>query len=896
MVSKVMNRILVVALLIAIASTGLTAQQRFGVNAGQGVQIDYTNPRVFEIADIKFTGLKTLDERALVSYTGIKVGDRIPIPGREISEAIRKLWDQGVIADVSFWLTRVEGDQAYLEVKLQERPRILSYAFEGINNNQRNELGEQLGVEGRVASAPVIKNSELLIKKFFVGKGYLNATVKTVQNRDTVVSDGVRLNFIVDKKTKVKINRISFEGNDSFSRQRLKKTLKNTHEKPRFWLVNRLVDQLFKTKPSKVVDYVDSSYTVSGQEFRDFISNNVKLNFLQGSKFIQNDFDDDTRNLVDFYNSKGYRDAEVIDTDVRDVNGDFIDVDIKIEEGKRYYIRDISWIGNYKYSDDTLATVLGIEKGDVYNQQRIIERTEYDGKTGDDLSSLYMDDGYLFFNLDVVEVRVEDDSVDLEMRIREGEQATIKRIILKGNDRTSDHVVLREIRTLPGQKFSRKALIRTTRELAQLGFFDPEQINPNPIPNLADGTVDIEFDLVEKSSDQIQLSGGFGGPFGFVGTVGLSLNNFSVRNIGDWSKWRPYPSGDGQRLSLQIQSNGRRFRSTSLVFSEPWLGGRKPNNFSVSLSTTANRNITFGTDQVNGFLKANGITVGLGRRLRWPDDYFQISNSLSFQAYSVFNFGNILGFSTGNSNSVTFNTSISRSNIDNPTFPKFGSTFSLNINATPPWSLFNDSKFDPEQRELNGDPALTQQERYKWVEYHKWLMDASFFLPLPGKFVINARVHLGFIGTYSDKTDSGPFERFFLGGNGLNGQNNFVIGQDIIALRGYDDNSIVPVDQVTGFRGGLIFDKFVVELRYPISTAPTSTIFLLGFMEAGNAWNNYEEFTLRRQFRSAGVGARVFLPAFGQLGIDWAYGFDSDPTLNIQSGSQVHFTIGQQIR
>lgn len=867
----------------------MTAQQRFGVNAGQGVQIDYTNPKVFVIADIKFTGLVTLDERALIGYAGIQVGDRIAIPGTEISEAIKKLWEQGLIADVSFWLTRVEGDQAYIEVKLVERPRILGHSFEGLNGSQKNELSEKLAIEGRQASAPVIKNSELAIKRYFIEKGFLNTTVKTVQIRDTVVSDGVRLRFEVDKNAKVKIDKISFEGNESFPKKRLKRTLKNTHEKPRFWLVQRLVEEVVKTKPKSLVNYFGSSYPVSDEDFKTFINNNVKLNVLQGSKYIQKDFEVDKGTLIDFYNNNGYRDAVVVESNVTSVDKEFVNVDIEVSEGNQYYVRDIEWVGNYKYSDDTLASILAINKGDIYSPQRIVERTEFDGQSGDDLSSLYMDDGYLFFNLDVVEIRVEDDSVDLEMRIREGEQATIKRIILKGNDRTSDHVVLREIRTLPGQKFSRKELIRTTRELSQLGFFDPEQINPRPIPNLADGTVDIVYELVEKSTDQIQLSGGFGGPFGFVGTVGLTLNNFSVKNIGNFEKWRPYPSGDGQRLSLQVQSNGSRFRSTSIVFSEPWLGGKKPNNFSVSYSHTVNRNILFGTDQVQGKLEANSFTIGLGRKLRWPDDYFTIANSVSWNAYDVENFGNSLGFNSGLSNSFTFNTTISRSNIDSPTFPSFGSQFTLNVNLTPPWSLLLD-RFDKPADEI------TDEERYEFVEYHKWMMDASFFLPLPAKMVVNARVHLGFIGNYNSITDSGPFERFFLGGTGLNGGNNFVIGQEIVGLRGYDDNSIVPVDPSTGFRGGLIYNKMVMELRYPISTAPTSTIYLLGFMEAGNTWNSYDEYASRELFRSAGFGARVFLPAFGQLGIDWAYGFDSNRIYGITPGSQIHFTIGQQIR
>ncbi|KYG83832.1 BamA/OMP85 family outer membrane protein [Roseivirga echinicomitans] len=882
-------------LLLVISICGLTqvkGQVRYGVNTAEGVQIDYTNPRVFEIAEVLYSGLSSIEERALTGLVGIKVGDKISIPGNEISDAIKKLWKQGIIADVQIWLTKIEGDRAFLEIRITERPRITKFEIEGVNSSQKSDLKEQIGVIGKVASAPLIKNSETLIKKYYVAKGYLNANVKTLQETDSVGTKGAQLTFIVDKMSKVRINKIEFEGNDSFSDQRLKKPLKKTNEKPRFWLVARLFDQIFKTTPNTVSNYVDSTYTVSESRFKSFINDNVKLNFLQSSKFIQAEFEADKDGLIAFYNTKGYRDAAIVSSSVTKLDEDYINLNIKVDEGSKYYIRDIDWTGNYKYTSSQLSGLLGIKKGDVYNRERIESRTSFDGQSGDDINSLYMDDGYLFFRLEVVEVRADNDSIDLEMRMYEGEQATIKRIILKGNDRTSDHVVLREIRTLPGQKFSRRDLIRTTRELAQLGYFDPEQINPKPIPNNGDGTVDIEFSLVEKSSDQIQLSGGFGGPFGFVGTVGLQLNNFSIKNIRDWSKWRPYPSGDGQRLSVQVQSNGRRFQNYNMTFSEPWLGGKKPNSFSVSFNRTVNRTFTdyYNPSDVNGFLKASGFTIGLGRKLRWPDDYFGISNSISYQFYDVFNFGNTLGFSTGQANSITFNTAISRSNIDSPQFPTHGSQFNLNINLTPPYSLFLDRFND------GGSSDLTTRERYQFIEYNKTLMDASYFIPFTKKFVLNARAHLGFIGSYGNKTDTGPFERFFLGGNGLNGANNFIIGQDIIALRGYEDNSIVPVDPETGFRGGLIFNKFVAELRYAVSLAPTSTIYVLAFGEAGNAWNNYSEYSPRNLFRSAGVGARVFLPAFGLLGLDWAYGFDSDRELGIDGGSQIHFTIGQQIR
>ena len=883
-----MRKLLVAVVFLILCVVGY-AQERYGVNTGQGVQLDYSNPKVFEIADIRFTGLTGLDEKALISFAGIKVGDQIPIPGQQISDAIKKLWNQGIIADVQFWLTKTEGNRAFIEVKITERPRIQDFEIEGANSSQESEIKDQIGIVGKVASAPLIKNSEIVIRKYFIEKGFLNTTVVTTQERDSILNDRIRLKFNVDKKSKVRINKIHFEGNDSFDNNRLERTLKNTKEKPRFWLISKLFDEVFKTNPNAVRNYVDSSYSVSKKEFKEFLNDNVKLNFLNGSKFIRSQFEEDKTSLIDFYNSKGFRDAEVISDEVVKINEDFIDVRIKVDEGNKYYIRNIDWIGNFKYNDEFLSEKLGIKKGDVYDRQKIDERTQFAGPGGDDINSLYSDDGYLFFRLDVVEVRAENDSVDLEMRMFEGDQATIKRIILKGNNRTSDHVVLREIRTLPGQKYSRRELIRTIQELGQLGYFDPEQINPQPIPNIADGTVDIVFDLVEKSSDQIQLSGGFGGPFGFVGTVGLSLNNFSVRNINDWDKWRPYPSGDGQKLSLQLQSNGRRFRSYNLIFSEPWLGGRKPNNLTVSLNRTSNRTINPINNDLLGFLKATGFTIGLGRRLRWPDDYFQIQNTISYQFYDVFNFGNTLGFSTGKSNSLTFNTTISRSNIDNPTFPKYGSQFTLSINATPPWSVLNPGRFEGN---------ITEAERYRFVEYHKWMFDMSLFIPLNSKFVINARAHMGFIGTYSSRTDSGPFERFFLGGNGLNGGNNFIIGQDIIALRGYDDNIIDPVDPNTGFRGGVVYNKFVAELRYPVSLKPSSTIYLLAFGEAGNTWIDFSQYTPRKLFRSAGFGARIFLPAFGLLGVDWAYGFDSDNSLSpiVTAGPQIHFTIGQQIR
>jgi outer membrane protein insertion porin family len=496
-----------------------------------------------------------------------------------------------------------------------------------------------------------------------------------------------------------------------------------------------------------------------------------------------------------------------------------------------------------------------------------------------------MDNGYLFFSVNPVEVRIEQDSIDLEMRIYEGAQAKISKVLISGNDRTSDHVILRELRTLPGDYFSRAELIRTQRELSQLGYFDPEQVNPVPMPNPADETVDIQWNLVERPSDQVELSGGWGGAFGFVGTLGLVFNNFSIRNIPHFDKWRPLPVGDGQRLSIRMQANGRRFQSYTFSFSEPWLGGRKPNNFGMNYSYSVQRTINQRTNEVFGSLKVQGVTLSLGRRVKWPDDYFTLSNSISYLNYDLFNYGQTLGFDTGVSNNINFNTTLARNSIDNPMFPRSGSSISLSLALTPPYSLWNDLDFD------TAEPA----ERYRWVEYHKWMFDAKFFTKLVGNLVLSTRAHMGFIGSYNNKSEVGPFERFFVGGDGLTGQ-NFLLGNDIIGLRGYENNSIVPPADDNGIQGGTVYNKFVFELRYPLSLNPSATIYVTSFLEAGNNWSETNNFNPYDLYRSAGFGARIFMPAFGLLGVDWGYGFDVPPGGIGISGPQFHFSIGQQLR
>ena len=801
-----------------------------------------------------------------------------------------------------------------LRIELTERPRLSKITYKGINKTQEGELDDDIKlIKGRVLTDAILKNTELTVKKHFVEKGFLNTQVKVTRIKDTLAFNSVKLLVDVDKKSKVKINKIYFEGNQNFSEAKLKKKLKSTKEHPRLSIFKTLFGELFSLNKTKIKDLADSSVAVSSSELKGFLNDNFKLNFFNGSKFIKSDYEDDKKGLIEFYNSKGYRNAKIVTDSVYAHDGKTIDIRFKVDEGRKYYFRDIIWSGNYVYEDDALRRILGIAKGDVYDLELVNKRLNYN-PTGADVSSAYLDHGYLFFTVNPVEVRIEDDSIDVEMRIHEGTQATINKVIVKGNDRTNDHVILREIRTLPGQKFSREQLIRTNREIAQLGYFDPEQIGMQPIPNPADGTVDIEYSVVERPSDQIELSGGWGGFYGFVGTLGLVFNNFSIKNITDRSKWHPLPVGDGQKLALRVQANGRAFQNYSFTFTEPWLGGKKPNAFTVNLTRSIQRIRTFETDEngqpirdvngqlvfprslndFNGSLKLSGITVSLGRRLRWPDDFFFISNSINYYVYSLDNFGTSLGFSTGVSNNLTFNTTISRNSAGpSAMYPTTGSSLSLSMSLTPPYSLFNDIDYE------TADNAT----RYNLVEFHKWLFDAKFYTQIIGNLVLESRAHLGFIGSYTQKAGIGPFERFVMGGSGLGGQ-NFLIGNDIIGLRGYEDNTVTPPNYDSGsgnlgvdqIRGGVVYNKFVFELRYPVSLNPSATIYVLGFGEAGNNWADYKDFNINNLYKSAGLGARIFMPAFGLIGIDWAYGFDTLPGTSTKSGAQFHFTIGQQLR
>lgn len=822
-------------LVLLLLTAGAASSQVLNTPA-QNSPIDYAQPKQYRIGGISVSGAKFLEPVALVSVIGLKEGDEITVPGEDISRAIQKLWQQGILGDVEV-LARTEGDLIFLTFELKERPRLADYRFSGINKTQADALREKVPLQrGRIVTDAVLNSTRNVIRDYYLEKSYLNAKINITQRPDSTLPNSVMLNIHVDKGDKVKIADIEFVGNEAFPDKKLRKQLKKTKEKK--W-------------------------------YKIFTS----------SKYNETQYETDKQSLIDFYNSEGYRDATIVSDSVYRISDDRLGIRIVLDEGKRYYFRNITWEGNYLYEDEYLARVLGIEKGDVYNQQELEKRITYNPTGGIDVSALYQNDGYLFSNIEPVEVRVEGDSIDLEMRVTEGPQATINKITITGNDKTSDHVILREIRTLPGQKYSRDDLIRTRNELAALGYFDPETIGLNPIPNQAEGTVDINYSVVERPNDQISLSGGWGGILGPVGTVGLTLNNFSTRKALDLDEWRPVPTGDGQRLALNIQANGRLYQSYSLSFTEPWLGGRKPNSLTVSLFKTIRRFSLREDDENAASLNVDGASVSLGRRLNWPDNFFYMNHSLSYNRYNVNEYPIAPGYEDGISNSISFTNTLGRSSVDNPTFPRRGSSFTLSLNLTPPYSLLSDRK-----------------DKFEYIEFNKWMFDASYFINLAGNLVLNTRAHFGFLGTYSNESSVGPFERFKLGGTGLGG-GNFFVGTEYIGLRGYEEGDVVnSTETYLGQAGGIAYNKFVLEARQLISPNPAAMIYGLAFLEAGNNFGSLDQYNPFKLYRSAGVGARIFMSAFGLLGFDYAWRLDTLPGGLDDKRGMFHFVIGQQIR
>ncbi|MFM7016935.1 MAG: outer membrane protein assembly factor BamA [Bacteroidota bacterium] len=801
--------------------------------------IDYANPKEYELGGVTVSGVQFLDESVLITLTGLTVGEKYKIPGDKLSTSIENLWKQGLLSDIKIYVTKIIDGKIFLEFRIKELPRLSKFTFQGANKSEADKLREKLSlVKGKIINENLIQTTRNITKDYFVEKGYLFTDVSVKTEKDTTASANSQLMIItISGKKKVKINKVHFEGITAFSEKSLKRKMKGTKEKA-FYKI-----------------FTNSKYTEEGLE-------------------------KDKEKILAKYTAIGYRDAHFESDSIAKFNDKSIDVYLKINEGAKYYIRDIHWIGNTKYSTAALQEILNIKKGDIYNQQRI-EEGLYLSQSGRDISSLYMDDGYLFFSITPVEVKIDGDSIDLEMRIYEGKQAVISNITISGNTKTNDKVILREIRTMPGQLFNRSDIIRTQRQLAQLGYFDQEKLNVNPKPNPATGTVDVEYIVEERPSDQLELSGGWGGGAGVVGTLGVSFNNFSIKNVPKRSTWTPLPSGDGQKLSIRFQSNGRYFQSYNMSFTEPWLGGKKPNSLTISAFRSVQSDGLKLSDPNRSDLTISGGAVGLGRRLKWPDDYFTLYHELSFQNYALNQWTGTFLYTDGSSNNLSFSQTIARNSVDGFVWIRSGSQLNFTVQLTPPFSLFDD-KIDYK----NAKPT----EKYKWLEYHKWKFSAANYKSV-GKFVLYSKAQFGFLGFYNKAIGQSPFERFYVGGDGLSGYS--LDGREIIALRGYDNNSITP--KINGSNiGGTAYDKFTVEMRFPISLNPSATIYTLGFIEGGNNYlgmKNFNPFSLKR---SAGVGVRIFLPMFGLLGLDWGYGFDDIDGAKVYSGSNFHFTIGQQ--
>jgi outer membrane protein insertion porin family len=786
--------------------------------------IKYNNPADYEIGGVEVIGNNYSDATALKSIAGLNVGDKIRIPGPGISNAIKALWKLKLFTDVKIYATKTVGEIIFLELLVQERPRLSTYAYKGAKKSRHSDLNDAVNrylTKGGIVTESIKKNAIEAIKGFYKGKGFLDAEVNVREFIDSARINSVRLEFHVDRKDKVKIKDITISGNHNVKAKKLIKQFKETK---------------------------------------------VKRKLFASSKLVQTDYEADKDLMIAYYNTLGFRDARVIKDSIwRNEDGELM-IHLDIHEGNRYYFRNMTWKGNSIYDDATLSRVLGIIKGDIYNEELLQTRLQFD-QAGRDISTLYMDNGYLFFNITPIEVAVVGDSIDLEFRISEGPQATIDKVVIKGNDRTHEHVIRRELRTRPGQKFSRSDIIRSQREIINLGYFNPEALDINTPVNPQRGTVDIEYTVEEKPSDQLELSAGWGGfQARVIGTLGVTFNNFSLRNIFNKSAWHPLPQGDGQRLSLRAQTNGNFYQSYNASFTEPWLGGKKPNALTVAGSYTK---LTNGRNKESPTFNSLSIlrgAVSLGTRLKWPDDNFISSTTISISEINLNNRATIRlpegGFlDNGSFKNLSINQTIARSSISDPLFPRSGSKIQLSLQVTPPYSLFSNKDYS----------TLPAEERFKWLEYHKWKIDAEWYSTIVGNLVAKVAGKIGILGAYNKEIGTSPFERFELGGDGLSNQSFAFTGNEIISLRGYEVEDINGANRA----GTPAYTKFTFELRYPLTTNPNSTIYALLFAQAGNAYETVRDFNPFDLRRSIGGGVRVFLPMFGTLGFDYGFGFDN---------------------
>lgn len=839
----------------------------------QNEMVDYTNAKEYEIAAIRVEGTKFLDRQVLVSISGLRVGQTIAIPSDVTAKAIKKLWEQRLFTDVSLVLERTMGKSAFLLIKVKELPRMSRYTMEGASKSQIEEIRKKITLRaGSIFTESNRMNTISKIKDYYIDKGFYNAQINITEEEDPVSPNSIIVHIDIDKGKKVKINQIVLDGNKNIKGTKLKAQMKDTKTKVKFELAELL--NYVKHKNHKH-GFFGTIANVNYQSFVDYADGYVNLNIFKLSKYDATKYKADKEKLLAYYREQGYRDAKIINDVVEfDENGE-ANISITLKEGNLYYFRNIAWTGNTIYSDTLLNKVVNIAKGEVYKQS-LLDQKLFMNPKGGDVSSLYMDDGYLFFNVTPVEQRIENDSVDLLFKIYEGPQATINEVKIVGNTKTNEKVIRREIRIMPGNKFSRSDLIRSQRELASLGYFDPEQLEVIPKPNPENGTVDIEFRVVEKPSDQLELSAGWGGSgTGIVGTLGVQFTNFSLRNIFRPKYWSPLPSGDGQNFTLRVQSNGKAQQSYNFSFTEPWLGGKKPIAFTTSFYFMQYNSLSGGTytGDIVGSLKTISATVALGSRLKFPDNYFALRTSLNLQHYILDNFnqlGSSFVFTDGNATNLSLGVTLSRNSLDNPLYPKRGSSFALSAKATLPYSqLF------PKRKAVDfTNPELSGSEKYKWIEYHKYTFKADWYTSIVGNLVLKASAKLGFMGDYNKDIGITPFERFEVGGDAF--QQASYLGKELYGLRGYETLNNGKIDAFP------IFNKFTMELRYPISLNPSATVYVLGFVEGGNVYenfNNYKPYDLKKSF---GAGLRLYLPMFGLLGFDYGIGFDNG---NTQDGS-----------
>lgn len=879
------NRIsfIIVTIIYLLAGTLVGRAQEINTDENSKPVILYSGtPKKYEIADIQVQGVKNYEDFVLIGLSGLSIGQTISLPGDEITNAIKRYWRHGLFSNVQITAEKIEDGKVWLKINLTQRPRISDIRYNGVKKSERTDLEARLGlVKGSQITPNLVDRAKTYIKRYFDEKGFKNAEILITQKDDASNDNQVIVDIDIDKKEKVKVNSITITGNEAITDNKLKRVMKKTNEKGK--LLN-----IFRTK-----------------------------------KFINEKYEEDKQLIIDKYNELGYRDAVIVKDSVVPHDNKTVDVYLDIEEGDKYYLRNVTWVGNTLYPSEQLDYLLRMKKGDVYNQKLLTERTTSDE---DAIGNLYYNNGYLFYNLDPVEVNIDGDSIDLEMRIYEGRQATINKITINGNDRLYENVVRRELRTRPGQLFSRDDLMRSMREIQQMGHFDAENITPDIQPDPMNGTVDIAYNLVSKANDQVEFSAGWG-QTGVIGKLSLKFTNFSVANLlHPGENYRGIlPQGDGQTLTISGQTNARYYQSYSVSFFDPWFGGKRPNSFSVSAYYSRQTDISsryynnsyydnyynsmysgyggYGSYNYGNYnnyennldpdksIQMWGLSVGWGKRLRWPDDYFTLSAELSFQRYILKDW-QYFPVTNGKCNNISLNLTIARSSIDNPLFPRQGSEFSLSAQITPPYSLWDGKDY---KSYYNQNGTITQDNRnklYNWIEYHKWKFKAKTYTALmdyavhPKCLVLMTRVEFGLLGHYN-KYKKSPFETFDVGGDGMTGYSSYAT--ESIALRGYENSALTPYGQE-----GYAYTRLGIELRYPLMLEASTNIYVLGFVEAGNAWNDIKRVNPFDLKRSAGLGVRIFLPMIGMMGIDWAYGFDKVFGSKEYGGSRFHFVLGQE--